>query len=57
MFVALNAGLATLDLPPVVFEDLALHDELLAIAFHGKNDACRPLAEHIDQVITRREHP
>jgi fido (protein-threonine AMPylation protein) len=50
-YVALDAALLTLGLPPVQFNDLALHDELLAIAFVGRNDPYRPLAEHIAEII------
>ena len=50
-FVALNAGLRTLDLPRIEFKDLALHDDLLGIAFRGKNDPYRPLGDHIAEVI------
>jgi fido (protein-threonine AMPylation protein) len=51
--VALNAGLATLDLPPVQFNDLARHDELLGVAFAGRHDPYRPLAEHIAEIISK----
>jgi len=51
--VALNAGLATLDLPSVQFTDLARHDELLGVAFAGRNDPYRPLAEHIADIISK----
>lgn len=53
--VALNAALLTLDLPVVGFNDLERHDELLGIAFIGKYDPYRPLAEHIAEVITDTE--
>jgi fido (protein-threonine AMPylation protein) len=51
--VALNAALLTLNLPRVQFNDLARHDELLGVAFVGKNDSYRPLAEHIAEIIGR----
>jgi fido (protein-threonine AMPylation protein) len=54
--VALNAALSTLDLPVVGFNDLELHDQLLGIAFVGKHDPYRPLAELIAE-IAKREHP
>ena len=50
--VALNAGLRTLDLLPVGFNNLARHDELLGIAFVGRNDPYRPLAEYVAEIIT-----
>lgn len=49
--VALNAALLTLSLPRVHFNDLARHDHLLGIAFVGKHDPYRPLAEHITKII------
>jgi hypothetical protein len=49
--VALNAGLVTLGLDIVGFNDLARHDELLGIAFVGRNNPYRPLAEHITEII------
>jgi fido (protein-threonine AMPylation protein) len=49
--VALNAGLRTLDLLPVGFNNLARHDELLGIAFVGRNDPYRPLAEYVAEII------
>lgn len=49
--IALNAGLVTLGLDIVAFKDLALHDELLGIAFVGKHDPYRPLAEHIAELV------
>jgi fido (protein-threonine AMPylation protein) len=55
--VALNAALLTLDLPPVEFEDLELHDDLLDIAFVGKDDSYRPLAEYIAEIINKPENP
>jgi fido (protein-threonine AMPylation protein) len=55
--VALNAGLLTLGLPRVAFKDLELHDDLLGIAFVGKHDPYRPLAEHITEIISQPEHP
>ncbi len=48
--VALNAALLTLGLPSVEFKDLELHDDLLGIAFVGKHDPYRPLAEHIAEI-------
>jgi fido (protein-threonine AMPylation protein) len=50
--VALNAALLTLGLPRVEFKDLELHDDLLGIAFVGKHDPYRPLAEHIVEIIS-----
>ncbi|MFI5004949.1 MAG: Fic family protein [Solirubrobacterales bacterium] len=50
-FVALNTGLLTLGLDTVEFADLELHDELLGIAFVGKHDPYRPLAEHIVEIV------
>jgi fido (protein-threonine AMPylation protein) len=50
--VALNAALLTLGLPRVQFKDLELHDDLLGIAFAGKHDPYRPLAEHITDIIS-----
>jgi len=35
----------------VAFKDLARHDELLGIAFVGRNDPYRPLAEHIAELV------
>lgn len=49
--VALDAALLTLGLPRVEFKDLELHDRLLGVAFVGKHDPYRPLAEHILQMI------
>ena len=49
--VALNAGLLTLGLPRVRFNDLELHDDLLGIAFVGRHDPYRPLAEHIAELV------
>ncbi len=49
--VALNAGLVTLGLDIVGFNDLEQHDELLGIAFVGRNDPYRPLAEHIAEIL------
>jgi len=49
--VALNAALLTLGLGTVGFEDLELHDDLLGIAFVGRNDPYRPLAEHITTIV------
>jgi len=53
--VALDAALLTLKLPRVQFTDLELHDELLGIAFVGRNDPYRPLAEHIADLIRTPE--
>lgn len=55
VFVALNAGLLTLDLPPVEFKDVELHDDLLGMAFVGKHEPYRPLAEHIRKIIQDTE--
>jgi len=33
--------------------DLELHDELLGVAFVGRNDPYRPLAEHIAEIISK----
>ncbi len=49
--VALNAGLVTLGLDIVAFKDLGQHDELLGIAFVGRNDPYSPLAEHITELL------
>ena len=49
--VALNAGLVMFGLGIVTFKDLERHDELLGIAFVGKHDPYRPLAEHITEII------
>ncbi len=49
--VALNAGLRTIDLLPVSFNNLARHDEMLGIAFVGRNDPYRPLAEYVAEII------
>jgi fido (protein-threonine AMPylation protein) len=49
--VALNAGLVTLGLDIVGFNDLDRHDELLSVAFVGRNDPYRPLAEYIAEII------
>lgn len=51
-FAALNAGLLTLGLDTVAFEDLESHDKLLGIAFAGKHEPYRPLAEQIAQIIS-----
>ncbi len=50
-YVALDAALLTLGMPPVRFNDLGLHNELLGIAFVGRNDPYRPLAEHIAELV------
>lgn len=50
-YVALNLGLLTVGLDTVEFADLYLHDELLSIAFVGRHDPYRPLAEHITEII------
>jgi fido (protein-threonine AMPylation protein) len=50
--IALNAALVTLGLDTVRFDDLARHDELLGIAFVGRNDPYRPLAEHIAEITS-----
>jgi fido (protein-threonine AMPylation protein) len=49
--IALNAGLVMFGLDIVVFKDLERHDELLGIAFVGKHDPYRPLAEHITEIV------
>jgi fido (protein-threonine AMPylation protein) len=49
--VALNAGLATLGLDTVGFNDIERHDELLNTAFIGKHDPYRPLAEYIAELV------
>ncbi len=49
--VALNASLVTLGLDTVGFNDLERHDELLGIAFIGRNDPYRPLAEYITELV------
>ena len=55
--VALNAGLLTLGLPRVRFNDLEMHDDLLGIAFVGKHDPYRPLAEHIAAIVGKPGEP
>jgi fido (protein-threonine AMPylation protein) len=55
--VALNAGLRTLNLARVQFTDLQLHDDLLGIAFIGRHDPYRPLAEHIAELVGRPGEP
>ena len=50
--VALNAALLTLNIPRVQFKDLERHDHLLGIAFVGKHDPYRPLAEYIAEIIS-----
>jgi fido (protein-threonine AMPylation protein) len=55
--VALNAGLVTLGLDIIGFNDLARHDELLGIAFVGRNDPYRPLAEHIAKLLAETRSP
>jgi fido (protein-threonine AMPylation protein) len=52
---ALNAGLVMFGLDIVTFKDLERHDELLAIAFVGKHDPYRPLAQHIEEIIRDSE--
>jgi hypothetical protein len=49
--VALNIGLLTVGLDTIEFAELYRHDELLGIAFVGKHDPYRPLAEHITEII------
>ena len=49
--ITLNAALLTLGLPRVRFNDIDLHDDLLGIAFVGKHDPYRPLAEEITKII------
>jgi hypothetical protein len=46
-YVALQAALISLDLPPVVFSNLEQHDDLIGRAFRGQNEPYRPLARHI----------
>lgn len=46
-YVALQAALISLDLPPVGFSDLEQHDDLIGRAFRGRNEPYRPLARHI----------
>jgi fido (protein-threonine AMPylation protein) len=53
--VALNAGLVMFGLGIVTFKDLERHDELLGIAFVGKHDPYRPLAEHIAEIAGATE--
>jgi fido (protein-threonine AMPylation protein) len=53
--VALDAALLTVGLPRVEFTDLELHDQLLGIAFVGKHDPYRPLAEHVLQITQSSE--
>ena len=55
--VALNAALLTLNLRRVQFTDLEIHDDLLGIAFVGKHDPYRPLAEHIAEIISTSDEP
>jgi fido (protein-threonine AMPylation protein) len=55
--VALNAALLTLNLARIQFTDLELHDDLLGIAFVGKHDPYRPLAEHVAEIISTSEEP
>lgn len=55
--VALDAALLTLKLRRVQFTDLEIHDELLGIAFVGKHDPYRPLAEHIAEIISTPGEP
>ena len=55
--VALNASLRTLNLARVQFIDLELHDQLLGVAFVGRNDPYRPLAEHIAELIRTSQEP
>jgi len=55
--VALNASLVTLGLDIVAFKDLARHDELLSIAFVGKHDPYRPLAEYIATLTNKPDGP
>jgi hypothetical protein len=55
--VALNAALLTLNLRRVQFTDLEIHDDLLGIAFVGKHDPYRPLAEHIAEITSTSDQP
>jgi fido (protein-threonine AMPylation protein) len=50
-FVALHAGLLSLDLPRVVFRDLQRHDELIGFAFRGDNEPYLQLAIYIAEYI------
>jgi len=54
-YVSLNTGLLTLGLDTVEFTDLELHDELLGIAFVGKHEPYRPLAEQIAKIISNTD--
>jgi len=56
-YVALNIGLLTVGLDTVEFADLYLHDELLDVAFVGRNDPYRPLAEHIAEIVGKPGKP
>ncbi|HWJ50413.1 MAG TPA: Fic family protein [Solirubrobacteraceae bacterium] len=49
--VALNAGLVMFGLGIVTFKDLERHDELLGVAFVGKHDPYRTLAQHIVEIV------
>ena len=55
--LALNIGLLTVGLDTVEFADLYLHDELLDVAFVGRNDPYRPLAEHIAEIVGKPGKP
>jgi fido (protein-threonine AMPylation protein) len=46
-YVALQAALISLDLPPFGFSDLEQHDDLVGRAFRGRNEPYRPLARHV----------
>ena len=55
--MALDAALLTLKLRRVQFTDLEIHDELIGIAFVGKHNPYRPLAEHIAEIISTPGEP
>lgn len=55
-FVALNAGLLTLGLDTVAFEDLKSHDKLIGIAFTGKHNPYGPLTDHIVQILNEPDN-
>lgn len=55
--VALNAALLTLGLTRIQVTDLELHDRLLAIAFAGRHDPYRPLAEYIATLTNKPDGP
>jgi len=55
-FVALHAGLLSLDLPRVVFPDLEQHDDLVGIAFRNDDRPYLQLAEYIADYIRNIEN-